>query len=66
MHLEDFFNEGDTPNGDVLVFLGGVLKEMWEARLQREFPEKQFEVQFHVDVELDEYVVSFHQRLRNR
>ena len=61
-HVLDLFSVSE-PSRDQVVYLGRLLREMWAAKLAREFPDLQFEVSFPeegCEVLLD-YEVSFYQ-----
>lgn len=51
-------------SSDKLLFLGNIIKEMWEAKLRVQFPDRPCIVEFYVPEdpeELSEYQVSFWQ-----
>ena len=64
-HLADLHNHDDENlSADKLLFLGSIIKEMWEAKLQKQFPNRPCTVEFYVPddpEELLEYQVSFWQ-----
>lgn len=46
-HILDLFCRPElTPSREQVVYLGRLLKEMWAAKLQRDFPAKRFVVNF--------------------
>jgi hypothetical protein len=65
LHLQDIQHVGyEGISEDKLPALGRVLKEMYEARLKWQFPERQCIVEFFVPADaegLSEYQISFWQ-----
>ncbi|WP_171231094.1 hypothetical protein [Ruegeria sp. HKCCA6707] len=65
LHLADFHNhDRDDISHDKLLFLGNIVKEMWDAKLRAQFPDRPCTVQFFVPEdpeELSEYQISFWQ-----
>ena len=49
-HLEDMlmgmFHDGEHPSRDQILYLGRVLREMWSAKLKRDFPSLDIVVSF--------------------
>ena len=62
VHLEDFFSDEQTPPYELLVYLGQSVRDMWESRLARDFPDRAFEVRFDFSQAEGEYVLSFAER----
>ena len=63
-HVLDLFSqEGPEPTRPQVVYLGRLLKEMWSAKLRRDFPGREVVVNFSEEdcLELLDYEVSFHQ-----
>jgi hypothetical protein len=63
-HILDLFSNPDlAPQREQVVYLGRLLKEMWAAKLQRDFPAKRFAVSFPEEPSEDllVYVVTFFQ-----
>ena len=64
-HLADLHNhDDDNLSADKLLFVGNIVKEMWEAKLRTQFPDRPCTVEFYVPEdpeELWEYQVSFWQ-----
>ncbi len=64
-HLADLHNhDEDYPSADKLLFLGKIIKEMWEAKLRLQFPDRPCTVEFYVPNDPDalwDYQVSFWQ-----
>ena len=63
VHVVDLIHgpEGD-PSDEQLVYVGRLLREMWEAKLAREFPDRKFVVHFEEEGDsVDDFVVNFHQ-----
>lgn len=47
-HIMDLFgNPFSKVNADEINYLGNVLREMWKAKLQLDFPDRHFEVEFY-------------------
>lgn len=64
-HLQDFQHFGCADiSPDKLVFLGNVLKEIYQAKLQWQFPDRPCTVELYVpqDEDLSEYQISFWQK----
>lgn len=61
-HLVDL-HSNDEPTETQIRYLGNVVREMWEAKLLREFPDRSFEVVFNDEPGLDllDYEVTFWQ-----
>jgi hypothetical protein len=61
-HICDLFTESE-PTREQIVYLGRLLREMWAAKLARDFPGRRFEVSFTEgeDDDLLDYEVSFYQ-----
>ncbi|WP_421854588.1 hypothetical protein [Oricola sp.] len=64
-HLADLhYHDRDNLSADKLLFVGNIVKEMWEAKLRTQFPDRPCTVEFYVPddpEELSEYQVSFWQ-----
>lgn len=65
-HITDlqYVNSPDLAR-DKVILLGNMLKEMYEAKLAYQFPDRPCEVRFYgpgTDAELDEYEVTFWQK----
>ena len=63
-HIHDhFIHYGGKSNADQLVYLGRILKDIWQTKLAHDFPNRQFVVSFdETPVEnLDDYQISFWQ-----
>jgi hypothetical protein len=64
-HLADLHNQDSYDvSADKLIFLGNVIKEMWEAKLQWQFPDRPCTVEFYVPddpEDIGEYQVAFWQ-----
>lgn len=64
MHLVDMHCVGKDVTRDKIVVLGSKLKEVYEAKLKWQFPERSCVVEFYIpqDIEaLGEYQISFWQ-----
>lgn len=67
LHLQDLHHadcEDVTP--ERLAYLGRLLKEIYECKLKRDFPEKAFVVEFYEPDDKDDllgYVLTFHQKI---
>ena len=66
IHILDIFHleEGNNLNKEQVLFLGSKLREMLEAKLKMDFPNKSFTVWFNSEEQFEdliEYQVSFHQ-----
>jgi hypothetical protein len=61
-HIRDLF-AGSRPSRNQVVYLGRLLREMWAAKLARDFPGRQFVVSFPEEGcdSLLDYEVSFYQ-----
>jgi hypothetical protein len=52
----------DGPSEEQLVYVGRLLREMWEEKLTREFPDRKFIVHFEEEGDsVYDFVVNFHQ-----
>jgi hypothetical protein len=63
-HILDLFCRPELqPTLEQVVYFGRLLKEMWAAKLQRDFPDKRFVVSFPEDPSEDllDYEVTFFQ-----
>jgi hypothetical protein len=63
-HLIDFFSGMERePSEHQLVYLGRLLREIWETKLHRDFPARQFVVSFpEENIEyLQDYEITFYQ-----
>ncbi|MEM6383810.1 MAG: hypothetical protein AAF739_14150 [Pseudomonadota bacterium] len=64
-HLADIhIHDDDNVSADKLLFLGNIVKEMWAAKLQFQFPDRPCKVEFFVPEdpeELVDYQLSFWQ-----
>jgi hypothetical protein len=64
-HLADLHvHDDDNLSADKLLFVGNIVKEMWEAKLRNQFPDRPCAVEFYVPEdpeELWEYQISFWQ-----
>lgn len=64
-HLADLhYHDDDNLSADKLLFIGNIVKEMWEAKLQTQFPDRPCTVEFRIPEdpeELWEYQISFWQ-----
>lgn len=45
--LMGMFNAGERPSRDQVVYLGRTLREMWTAKLSRDFPDLSIVVSFN-------------------
>lgn len=65
-HLTDLFpHKDDSPTKEQLIFLGRVLKEMWQAKVQSEFPELKVTVHFkekNIEWPLDYMLTVYQER----
>lgn len=63
IHLQDIHGAFSQATAKQLIYLGRVLKDMLACKLQRDFPEKKFVVEFIEDgiENLADYQVSFFQ-----
>lgn len=66
-HLADLHNhDQDNLSSDKLLLLGNIIREMWEAKLKWQFPERPCTVEFCVPKDPDdllEYQISFWQSI---
>ncbi|MHA3914239.1 hypothetical protein [Halovulum sp. GXIMD14793] len=64
-HLADLhYHDEDNLSADKLLFIGTIIKEMWEAKLRTQFPGRPCTVKFYVPddpEDLGEYQISFWQ-----
>ena len=63
-HLLDFFpNEEGKPTREQVLYLGRILKDMWQLKLNRDFPDRVMEVSFPEDYSEDlmDYEITFWQ-----
>ncbi len=67
LHLVDLHNhDDDNISADKLIFIGTIMKEMWEAKLRVQFPSRPCTVEFYIPDDPDdfwEYQVSFWQTI---
>lgn len=65
LHLADLHNhDEDYLTADKLLFLGKIMREMWDAKLRLEFPDRPCTVELYVPDDPDElleYQISFWQ-----
>jgi hypothetical protein len=66
LHVIDLVYQPDAePRREQLVYLGRLLREMWQAKLAKEFPDRRFVVHFEEGGLSDDdayvFVVNFHQ-----
>jgi hypothetical protein len=64
VHIMDIFPNVETPpSKEQIIFIGKKLKEMWEAKLTRDFPDRTITVSFSEEDSDDllDYVVTFYQ-----
>jgi hypothetical protein len=65
VHIGDIHQEHKDISEDKIVFLGRVLKEIWEAKLRWQFPDRPCEVEFYEPEDrtnLIEFQLSFWQK----
>jgi hypothetical protein len=63
-HLLDFFpNEEAKPTREQVIYLGRILKDMWQLKLNRDFPDRVIVVSFPEDYSEDlmDYEITFWQ-----
>lgn len=63
-HVADLFaGSGNEPTRHQVVYLGRLLREVWAAKLHRDFPEKEFVVAFPEEPVacLSDYEITFYQ-----
>jgi hypothetical protein len=62
-HVVDLIEGQDGgPSDEQLVYVGRLLREMWESKLAREFPDRKFFVHFEEEGDsVYDFVVDFHQ-----
>jgi hypothetical protein len=66
-HIVDLFvNSEFRPSKDVVLYLGSILREMWSCKLVRDFPSRQFDVEFPCGdaAQLVDYQITFFQKTR--
>ena len=64
VHILDIFcNAQPRPNREMAVYVGRVLKDIWQTKLNRDFPKRNVTVSFPEEYEEDllNYEVSFFQ-----
>lgn len=63
VHIEDIHAVKDDSSRDKIVFLGSVLKQIYEAKLRWQFPDRTFSVEFfaHEPHDLSDYQLTFWQ-----
>ena len=49
VHISDLISKPEGPSEEQAVYLGRLLQEMWQAKLEREFPGRAFTVRFDAD-----------------
>jgi hypothetical protein len=63
-HILDLFCDRDAPpSRDQIIYVGRLLKEIWGAKLQRDFPDRRFAVSFPEEPSDDllSYEITFFQ-----
>jgi hypothetical protein len=63
-HITDLFlNSEFKPNRDVVLYIGRLLKDTWQTKLNRDFPDRKTTVSFPEDFSEDlvQYEISFFQ-----
>jgi len=63
-HILDLFpNTEESPTEEQVVYLGRVLKEVWQLKLDRDFPDRKMIVSFPEDQvdDIIEYEITFWQ-----
>jgi hypothetical protein len=63
-HITDIFlNSEFKPNRDIVLYVGRLLKDTWQTKLNRDFPDRKITVSFPEDFSEDlvEYEISFFQ-----
>jgi hypothetical protein len=63
-HIQDIFmNSEFEPTKEIVVHVGKLLKDMWQCKLQRDFPERRIRVEFYGDdpIDLLDYVITVFQ-----
>jgi hypothetical protein len=69
-HILDIFcNSEVNPTKDIVLHLGRLLKDMWQCKLQRDFPERNMMVEFYDDDSddlLDYQITFFHASPRDK
>ena len=67
LHIADIHGRREDASRDKIVLLGNALKEIYQAKLQFQFPDRPCEVEFFIpenqDADLVEYQLSFWQRV---
>jgi hypothetical protein len=60
-HILDLFPCAPRPKQALVAHFGGILKEMWSAKLTRDFPTRQFEIEFAdtFDLTVDNPSITF-------
>ena len=65
LHLADLhYHDDDNLSADKMLFIGGIMEEMWSAKLRDDFPDQPCTVEFYVPddpEELQDYQISFWQ-----
>jgi len=61
-HLFDLFLSSAEPSGELVHLFGRLLKDMWTAKLRRDFPDREFIVSFpeEFDPEVDDPEITFY------
>lgn len=61
-HLFDLFPNGTEPSGELVRLFGMMLRDMWSAKLRRDFPDREFVVSFaeDFDLEVDDPEITFY------
>ena len=54
----------ELPTRELVLYVGRLLKEVWQVKLQRDFPDRKFTVSFpeEDDLELIDYEITFFQQ----
>jgi hypothetical protein len=64
-HILDLFpNERTQPSREVTIYLGQLLKDMWQVKLKRDFPDRTIIVEFleAVGEDLLDYQITFYHK----
>lgn len=62
-HIADLFCRDSEPSREMVVYVGRLLKETWEAKLAHDFPDRKFIVSFPEESsdDLIDYEITFFQ-----
>lgn len=64
IHINDlFYASNEEPSIEQIVYLGQILQEIWQSKLERDYPRRSFRVEFDEDIDTDafDHEITFYQ-----